>query len=327
MSRSTVCRVGVALLCVAGWGHPAGAAEPKDSLPSDADFKVQGEYTGEAHLDQGALKVGVQVVALGKGKFRAYGYHGGLPGDGWNQGERHSGEGETSGGVTTLQSTGGPKAVIKEGVLTLFTAAGVECGQLKRIERRSETLGAKPPAGAIVLFDGTSPEQFDGGRMTADGLLVQGATSKRKFQDFTLHVEFRTPGAAVADDHGRGNSGIYLQGRYELQILDSFGQDVDHGACGGIYSVRAPSLNASYPPFSWQTFDIDFTAAKYDGKKKLQNAKMTVKHNGVLVHEGVEVPGATTAAPVEEGPEPGPLYLQDHGSPVRFRNVWVVEKN
>ncbi len=81
-----------------------------------------------------------------------------------------------------------------------------------------------------------------------------------------------------------------------------------------------------YPPLAWQTYDIDFTAAKYDGDKKVKNAAITVQHNGVEIQKDVELPNATTAAPVAEGPEPGPIYLQDHGNPVRYRNVWVVEK-
>ena len=81
-----------------------------------------------------------------------------------------------------------------------------------------------------------------------------------------------------------------------------------------------------YPPLQWQTYDIDYTAATYENGKKTKNATITVKHNGVLIQDNVEIPHATTAAPVKEGPEPGPLYLQDHGNPVRYRNIWIVEK-
>lgn len=163
--------------------------------------------------------------------------------------------------------------------------------------------------------------------MTDDGLLMQGATSKAKFQSYTLHLEFQLPYMPAARGQGRGNSGCYAQGRYEVQILDSFGLDGLNNECGGIYSVKAPGVNMCFPPLAWQTYDIDFTAAKYDSDgKKTADAKLTVKHNGVEIHKDVSIPKTTTAAPVAEGPEPGPLYLQDHGNPVRFRNIWVVEK-
>ena len=118
-----------------------------------------------------------------------------------------------------------------------------------------------------------------------------------------------------------------MQGRYEVQILDSFGLEGKHNECAGIYEVKAPSVNMCFPPLSWQTYDVEFTAPRFDENgKKTSNARMTVRHNGVLVHENVEVPGPTRAAPNKEGSEPGPIFLQDHGNPIRFRNVWVLEK-
>jgi hypothetical protein len=195
------------------------------------------------------------------------------------------------------------------------------------VERKSPTLGEKPPEGAIVLFDGTSADAFEGGKLDGE-LLVQGATSKQKFGSHKVHIEFRTPYQPEDDSQGRGNSGVYLQGRYEVQILDSFGLKGEQNEAGGIYSVAKPKVNMALPPLAWQTYDIDFTAAKYDGDKLVENPRITVKHNGVVIHDNVELPGDrnTTAAPVAAGKEPGPLYLQDHGNPVRFRNVWVVEK-
>ncbi|MDZ4684595.1 MAG: DUF1080 domain-containing protein, partial [Planctomycetaceae bacterium] len=125
----------------------------------------------------------------------------------------------------------------------------------------------------------------------------------------------------------RPNSGGYLQGRYEVQILDSFGLEGKNNEAGGIYEISDPKLNMCLPPLAWQTFDIDFTAAKYDADgKKTADARITVRHNGVVVQKDVALPRGTRAAPVKEGPEPGPLYLQDHGNPIRFRNIWVVEK-
>jgi len=111
-----------------------------------------------------------------------------------------------------------------------------------------------------------------------------------------------------------------------VQILDSFGLDGEDNECGGIYKIARPRVNMCYPPLAWQTYDVDYTAARYENGRKVANARITVKHNGVLIHENVELPHATTAAPVAEGPDPGPIYLQDHGNPVRFRNIWLIEK-
>jgi hypothetical protein len=314
-----------AMLAAVGGMAAARGAEPRDPAPDDADFAVQGEYAGELLLDGRTVKFGAQVVALGGGKFRGAGYRGGLPGDGWDGSRRRESEGATRDGVTTLTTGEGVVAEIREGRLTVRDD-GRELGSLERVERASPTLGAKPPQGAVVLFDGRSAEAFVGGRMTVDGLLLQGATSKQTFQSGTLHLEFRTPFMPTATGQGRGNSGVYLQGRYEVQVLDSFGLAGEHNECGGIYSIRAPRVNMCLPPWSWQTYDVEFTAAEFAEGKRTRPARITVRHNGELIHEDVELTHATTAAPLAEGPEPGPLYLQDHGNPVRYRNVWLLEK-
>ena len=129
-----------------------------------------------------------------------------------------------------------------------------------------------------------------------------------------------------ARGQGRGNSGFYAQGRYEVQILDSFGLSGENNECGGIYTIGKPKVNMCLPPLSWQTYDVDYTAAEFKDGKKVKNARMTVRHNGVLIHENLDLTHATTAAPMREGPENGPVYLQNHGNPVRFRNIWVVPK-
>jgi hypothetical protein len=125
---------------------------------------------------------------------------------------------------------------------------------------------------------------------------------------------------------GRGNSGIYLQGRYEVQMLDSFGLEGKDNECGGIYEIRDPDLNMCFPPLQWQTYDIEFRQAEFDQRgKKTAPAQLTVRHNGVLIHKDVEVPRTTRAAPVgQEGPSHEFIHLQDHGNPVRYRNIWVV---
>lgn len=284
----------------------------------DADYAVQGEYTGK----MGGAKTGVQVVALGEGKFDIVLYRGGLPGDGWSgkKAETDRGNAVTADGKTTV-TLAGQSGTIAKGKLTL----GADT--LERVERKSPTEGAKPPAGAIVLFDGTSTDAWQGAGMDAAKLLKEGQTSKQKFQNYTLHIEFLLPYQPAARGQARGNSGIYNQGRYEVQMLDSFGLEGKDNECGGIYSIKAPDLNMCYPPLQWQTYDIEYTAAKFDAAgKKTASAKATVKHNGVVIHSDVELTKSTTASPESENPEPGPLSLQNHGNPVRYRNIWIVEQ-
>jgi hypothetical protein len=290
---------------------------------ADADYKFQGEYAGELGGDE-KTKIGLQVIARGDGKFDAVAYHGGLPGAGWDGKDKIKVTGKRDGDSVKLTSDRGT-GVVKDGAISIQNKDGVDIGTLKRVVRKSPTLGQKPPEGAVVLFEGKSVDQWQNGKMTKDGLLLPGTTSKPAFQSFKLHVEFQLSYMPYAAGQGRSNSGVYMQGRYEVQVLDSFGLEGKHNECGGIYSVKDPSVNMCLPPLQWQTYDVEFTAAKYDSAgQKTANARMTVKHNGVLIHDNVEVPKATTAAPVKEGPQPGPIYIQNHGNPLRFRNIWVV---
>lgn len=295
-----------------------------DPKKVDDDYAFQGEYKGEFGDEK--VVYGLQIIALGDGKFHAVGLPGGLPGDGWNKKARLEADGKIADGK--LEIAGGEgKAVIKNDGTAQVFHNGDLVGELKKVNRESPTLGAKPPEGAVVLFDGKSADQFEGGKVTDDGLLKEGVTSKMKHGDGHLHLEFRLPYMPKATGQGRGNSGCYLQGRYEVQILDSFGLEGKNNECGGIYTIKDPDQNMCFPPLAWQTYDIDYTAAKFDDNgKKTKNATITVKHNGVVVQENVELDHATTAAPVKEGAEPGPLYLQNHGNPVRFRNIWWVSK-
>jgi len=163
--------------------------------------------------------------------------------------------------------------------------------------------------------------------MTDDGLLMQGTQTKQKFFSGTLHVEFMLPYEPKERDQGRGNSGVYMQGRDEVQVLDSFGLEGKNNECGAIYGIAEPIVNMCFPPMTWQTYDIEFTAAKWENGKKVKNGVFNlVRHNGVVVHKDQEVTKVTTAAPVGDNPEPGPINLQDHGHQVRYRNIWFVPK-
>ena len=293
-------------------GGPA-FTDPKEATAKDPDFVTQGEYAGNL----GGKPVGVQLVAEGSGKFAAVLYPGGLPGAGFSGDKATRLKGTATGGQITLPGLNGTMAAGK------ITFPG---GTLSKLNRESPTLGAKAPAGAIVLFDGKSPDAFQEGKLDGE-TLMQGVTSKQLWKNFSLHIEFKTPYMPEARGQGRGNSGCYLQGRYEVQMLDSFGLEGENNECGGIYTIGSPIVNMAFPPLSWQTYDIEYTQAVYDASgKKTANARTSVKHNGVIVQDNIELDHATTASPLKEGPTPGPIHLQDHGTPVRYRNIWVVEK-
>ncbi|MEX2111712.1 MAG: DUF1080 domain-containing protein [Pirellulales bacterium] len=313
-------------------GNAAFAADSRsftDPEKAGPDFKIQGEYQGTVKTPDQEMKVGAQVIALGDGKFHGVFLIGGLPGDGWRQGDPQiASDSETVDGVITFAGDAGTAKIV-DGKLTVHDLTGDEIGTMEKVERKSPTLGAEPPAGAMVLFGGKSADlaNWKGGKIVEDDLLLAGTrSSKDDFQDFTLHMEFRTPFVPSARGQGRGNSGLYLQDRYECQVLDSFGLEGLDNECGGFYQLKSPDVNMCYPPLSWQTYDIDFTAARFDGDKKVKNARVTVKHNGVTIHDDYELPKLTPGGAPTEEPGKGPYKLQEHGNPVTYRNIWVVEK-
>ena len=190
------------------------------------------------------------------------------------------------------------------------------------------------PSDAVVLFDGKDLSGwYEVGSDRPAGWKVQDGymevthgniRTKRQFTDCQLHVEFRLPLMPDAQGQARANSGVYLQGSYEIQILDSYGLTSQLGDCGAIYGVAVPLVNACRPPEQWQTYDAVFHAPRFDDKgNQLSKARITVFQNGVLIHENVEISDSTIAAMGLDLKTPGPLMLQDHGSPVRYRNIWV----
>jgi hypothetical protein len=189
--------------------------------------------------------------------------------------------------------------------------------------------------GTVVLFDGTSFDgwtQRDGspsGWVVQDdgSVLVRGgdAVTKQQFLDFQLHLEFLCPEMPEKAGQARSNSGVYLHGRYEVQVLDSYGQEPALNGCGAVYSIARPLVNASRPPGQWQTYDIVFRAPRYGPVDELlDHPRVTVIHNGIVIHNNLELPG-TTPGGVDSGfmHTMGPILLQDHGDPVRYRNIWI----
>lgn len=320
-SFSAIFLLVVAGACAAPQSEHPTWTDPTEAVRDDPDFAIQGEYRSSA--------MGAQVVALGGGNFDIHIFDGGLPGAGWEKGKSRillKGK-RTDGRVDAADSAGHANARIEKQILYLTDKIGAK-HQLLHVQRESPTLGAKPPIGAVILFDGTSTAAWEKGIMENGYLLASGSTSKQRFGDYKLHLEFRTPYKPSARGQQRGNSGIYHSGRWETQILDSFGLDGKDNECGGIYSVSKPLLNMCFPPLSWQTYDVSFKAATFDASgKRLTWPRITVQLNGVTVHEDLELAkNFTTSAPITKplaGPE-GPIFLQEHGNPVVFRNIWIV---
>ncbi len=221
---------------------------------------------------------------------------------------------------------------------------------LSKSDFRSPSLDLKPPSGSTVLFDGKNLDAWknvnDGGapgwQVLGDGAFEvvpakPGTASrgrgniatKEQFGDIRLHIEFRLPYEPEALGQGRGNSGLFLQGVYEVQVLDSFGFDGLWNDCGAIYHIAPPKVNACLPPGEWQTYDILFRAARFspDGSVS-EYPRMTVRQNGILVQYNEELRQGTKVAgshrPATTPPATGPIELQDHGHPVQYRNIWTT---
>lgn len=310
------------LLCLI-WATAASAAEKiathLEPAAGGQDYQDQGEYKNSWG--------GAQIIALGDDNFRLVTYPGGLPGAGWSKETKTETPGKRDGKKIVFTGENNYRAELAEGKITITTASGGPY-TMEKTERLSPTLGAKPPTGAVVLLDGTSADAWEGGHLDDRHLLAAGCKSKQAFGSFSAHLEFRLPFKPLGRGQDRGNSGVYVQDRYEIQVLDSFGLKGENNECGGIYTQAKPAVNMCFPPLVWQTYDIDFTAAQYDASgQKTKNAVLTVKHNGVTIHDHLELKGCTPGNGRKEDATPGPLQLQGHGNPVFYRNIWVVPRS
>ncbi len=230
--------------------------------------------------------------------------------------------------------------------------------QLRKTEAKPANLGLKPPAGAIVLFDGSSLDAWqhmdgrpntwrivDGAMEIVSGSWNNGQNgrkglggdlrTKQNFKDVRLHIEFRYPVEPGKNGQGRGNSGVFLQGdQYEVQVLNSYGLDGDWRECGALYKHSAPFVHAALPPLQWQAYDIEYYAARYDASGKLKTLPaISVVHNDQMIHQMEEITHPTAhhidgrkGTPPKEA---GPIRLQDHSNAIQFRNIWAIdlEKN
>ena len=196
--------------------------------------------------------------------------------------------------------------------------------------------GTAPPSDAVVLFDGTDLSAWRQGGETARWKLGEGfmevngtgsIETAESFGDLQLHLEWATPAEVAGESQGRGNSGVFLMGRYEVQILDSYDSvSYPDGQAAAMYGQYPPDVNASRGPGEWQSYDIFFRAPVFEGEELASPAVVTVVHNGVVVHHAREFLGTTAHRQVAKyaaHPAEGPIGLQDHGNPIRFRNVWV----
>jgi len=267
-------------------------------------------------------------------------------GQGLGQGAGPGGQGRGPGGAGQFRGT--PVKIEISDPSAVFATATFE-----KQFRQSPTQGARAPEGAVVIFDGTNVDKFQprpearinevpvpqrqGGGQQGQG---QGAAQRGNFntlwaeaaatafekRPYKMHIEFMLSYMPQAQGQARSNSGVYIDERYELQVLDSFGLEGRDNECGGFYQFAGPAVNMCFPPLTWQTYEIDFTPARWDGNTKIANARVSVIHNGVQIHDNRELTNHTPGRR-NEGPEPLGVYLQGHGNRVQYRNIWIQYKD
>ena len=362
MTLNKGCLIALAVLlacCSAGLGEapkPAGddaaavcavkpvatvASKPYDAkAPGAAPIPLIGDWEGKV----GGGPIAAQAIATGKGEYTV------------NVLEKFdtrdativvlTGKGDKLTGSATaagkFKGTQWVAALSEKGLVGEVTGSVRESFNLKRVMRLSHRLGAKPPAGATVLLSSKTRDLSEtftrgGGKPCGwkllDGGVMQcvprggSALTKKKFGSVHLHAEFRTAFMPEAKGQGRSNSGLYIQNRYECQVLDSYGLKGVANECGGMYRAVAPRVNMCAPPGQWQSYDIFFRAPKFDasGEKQVEGAHISVVHNGVLIHNDLVLKKGTGAGGGRKPIAAEFLLLQDHGNPVEFRNIWAVD--
>lgn len=275
--------------------------------------------------------IAAQIIGLGHGKYQANL----LPRFDTRDEKLAVLDGTETGSQVAFTANGWEAAIVGERLTGKRQSDGITF-EMKKVVRLSPTLGKKPPAGSTVLFDGSNHNSWTAlsgkpaaWRLTGDGAMEvvprsESIRTRENLADGVYHIEFLSPFMPGERGQKRGNSGTYVAGVYEIQILDSYGLEGAENECGGLYKAAAPRVNMCAPPGQWQTYEIEYRAPRYDiGRNKTGNARMTVKHNDVVIHDNQELPGATPGGTAkEENPNQGPLMLQEHGDLVRFRNVW-----
>ncbi len=292
---------------------------------------VQGLYEGAFDRAKDGKRLEARVVAWGKGTYKVFLRQ--IHESGKVTKAELDGKTQDNGVAFTGESNGGRWAASYSNGAINGTWGKEAAFELKRVARKPPTLGAKPPAGAIVLVDGKDFDEMTKGKLRdgseqpwkvgPDGgveIPKGGMNAKRRLDgSFKLHVEFKINLRPEARGQGRGNSGVYLPNGDEIQVLDSFGTTTyKGGGCGGLYAYKDPDAFdefslASLPPLEWQTFDVEYHVQKKDGKL-VGKPRVTVLHNGIKIHDNVELNAAA---------RPGGFHFQDHGNPVQYRNIWV----